>query len=69
MVQAITSKQVGLLQFIAANPGVSKDKLVTAKGATDADLSYFIEHDMIREREVGHYRIAHFGELVLKRSL
>ena len=38
-------------------------------GNTAAINEYLELHDMIREREVGHYRIAHFGEMVLKRGL
>ena len=69
MVEVITSQQMGILQFVAKNPGISRDKLVAMKGATDADMKYLEGHDLIREREVHHYRISHFGEMVLRRGV
>ena len=67
MVQPITPFQLSLLQFVAKHPGVDKDQLGRLK-ATDADLKYLVENDLIREREPGRYRVAHFGEMVLRRS-
>ena len=69
MPESITSKQLGILQFISKNPNANKHLLASTLSASEADLTYLEQHDMIREREVGCYRIAHFGELVLKRSL
>jgi len=68
MVKPITATQLNILQFVGKHPGVERDQLVRLVQATDADLGYLAEHDMIREREPGHYRIAHFGEMVLRRS-
>jgi hypothetical protein len=47
---------------------VEKEQLLRLAKATDEDLKYLEEHDMIREREAGRYRIAHFGEMVLRRG-
>lgn len=69
MAEPITSKQLGILQYISKNPNVNKSLLVSTLGASEADLAYLEQHDMIREREVGCFRIAHFGEMVLRRSL
>ena len=69
MAEPITSKQLGILQYIAKNPGANKALLSATLGASEADLAYLEQHDMIREREIGCFRIAHFGEMVLRRSL
>jgi hypothetical protein len=68
MVKPITNHQLAILQLVAKNPGVERETLIRATQATDEDLAYLIEHDMIREREIGHYRLAHFGEMVLRRA-
>ena len=68
MPEPITHHQLAILAFVKKNPNVGRDQLLAVK-ATDEDIKYLELHDMIREREVGHYRIAHFGELVLSRSL
>jgi hypothetical protein len=68
MVNPITAHQLSILQFVGKHPGVEKEQLVRLVKATDEDLKYLEEHDMIRERELGHYRIAHFGEMVLRRT-
>ena len=69
MAEPITSKQLGILHFIARNPNVGRATLVASKGATDLDLAYLAQHDMIREREPGCFHVSHFGDMVLKRSL
>lgn len=69
MVEVITSQQMGILQFIAKNPGISREQLMAMKCATDADIKYLEGHDLIREREVHHYRISHFGEMALRRGV
>lgn len=69
MADVITAKQLGILAFIAKNPGASVAALEKNAGATAADLAYLGQHDMIREQREGGYRIAHFGELVLRRGL
>jgi len=66
MVKPITPFQLSLLQFVAKHPDAGKEHLVRLK-ATDEDLRYLEENDMIRERD-GRYRIAHFGEMVLRRT-
>jgi len=68
MVQPISANQLKVLQFVGKHPGVDKEQLMKLAKATDEDLAYLETHDMIRQREAGHYRIAHFGELVLRRS-
>ena len=68
MVQPITPFQLSLLQFVAKHPGVDKDQLSRLK-ATAEDLKSLVDNDMIREREPGRYRVAHFGgSLVLRRG-
>ncbi len=69
MVETISAVRLSLLQLVAKHPDVSREKLLTIKGITDADLNYLLQNDMIREREVGKYRVAHFGELVIKRGV
>lgn len=69
MAEPITAKQLGILQYISKNPNANKTLLVSTMGASEADLAYLAQHDMIREREVDCFRIAHFGEMVLRRSL
>jgi hypothetical protein len=65
---AITPRQLTLLQVVAKHPDVPRDHLVKA-GATDADLMYLERNDLIRERAIGCYRVSHLGTIVLKRSL
>lgn len=67
--EAISRTQINLLQLIAKYPGVSREKVLGIPGLVPADLEYLIRHDLIREREVGQYRIAHLGEMVLKRGV
>jgi hypothetical protein len=69
MAEPITAKQLGLLQYVSKNPNANKSVLISTLGASEADLAYLEQHDMIREPEPGCYRIAHFGEMVLRRSL
>jgi hypothetical protein len=70
MAEVITARQLGILAFIAKNPGASADAIGKGAGATASDLAYLAQHDMIREqREPGCYRVAHFGELVLRRGV
>ena len=70
MAEVITARQLGILAFIGKNPGASVAAIAKGAGATAADLAYLGQHDMIREqREPGCYRIAHFGELVLRRGI
>ena len=69
MPEPITKHQMVILAFVGKNPNVAREKIILLTKATEADLKYLELHDMIREREVGHFRIAHFGELVLRRGL
>ena len=69
MVETITAQRKNLLQMVANHPDVSREKLLGLKGVTDADLTYLEQHDLIREREPGHYRVSHFGQMALKRGL
>jgi hypothetical protein len=69
MIEVITPRQLTLLQLVARNPGIGRQRLLETKDATSADLVYLEQHDMIREREVGCYRVSHFGEMVLRRGL
>jgi len=69
MVEVITARQLGILQLVAKHPGIRRERILETKDATGADLAYLEQHDMIREREVGCYRISHFGEMVLRRGL
>lgn len=69
MVDVITPLRLSLLQVVAKHPDIHRDKLLTLKGVQDADIAYLAQHDLIREREVGCYRISHFGQMALKRGL
>lgn len=69
MTQPITNNQLNLLQFISKNPNRNKAHLLRSTGASEADLAYLVQHDMIREREVDCFQVSHFGGLVLKRGL
>jgi len=64
--EPITTKQIGILQFVQKNPKVSMTTL-TSKGVPESDITYLIQNDLIREREKGCFCISHLGELVLKR--
>ena len=66
MAEPITPRQKMLLQLVAKHPDVARDHLLKA-GASEADLVYLERHDLIHEREVGHYRVSHLGQQVLKR--
>jgi hypothetical protein len=68
MVKPITPHQLAILQFVAKHPGVDREQLVRITQATDEDMKYLEEHDLVREREPGRYRVAHFGEMVLRRA-
>ncbi len=69
MTQPITSKQLSILHYISKNPNADKAVLSASAGASEADLAYLVQHDLIREREVGCFHISHFGGMVLRRSL
>ena len=69
MVETITVVRLNLLQMVAKYPDVAQEKLLGLKGVTEADLAYLVQHDLIREREPGHYRVSHFGQMALKRGL
>ena len=68
MIEAITALRLHLLQVVAKYPDIRREKLLTVKGAQVMDLDYLIQHDLIREREVGCYRVSHLGQLVIKRD-
>jgi len=68
MVQPITPRQLAILQMVAKHPGVDREQLARLAQASDEDMKYLLEHDLVREREAGKYRVAHFGEMVLRRS-
>jgi len=69
MPEPITARQLGLLAYVGKNPGVTREHLLQVAKATETDINYLETLDLIREREVGTYRIAHLGEKVLKRGL
>ncbi len=69
MTEAINRTRLNLLRLFAKHPGLSKDKVLAIPGVTSEDLAYLIQQDLIREREVGQYRVTHLGDLVLKRQL
>ncbi len=69
MVDVITPRQLNLLALVAKHPGLEREKLLTVGGPTAAaDLAYLEQHDLLREREPGRYRVSHFGALALKRG-
>jgi len=61
-------RQLAILQMVAKHPGVDREQLARLAQASDEDMKYLLEHDLVREREAGKYRVAHFGEMVLRRS-
>jgi hypothetical protein len=67
MVETITALRMNLLQMVAKFPDVSHEKLLGLKGVVEADLTYLLQHDLVRERE-GHCRVTHFGQMALKRG-
>jgi hypothetical protein len=69
MVDVITPLRLSLLQTVAKHPDALREKLLALKGVEPADVDYLVQHDLIREREVGKYRISHFGQMALKRGL
>jgi len=68
MVDPITPRQLAILALVGRQPGIERELLLRVAGTTAEDLAYLETHDLIREREPGRYRIAHFGEMVLRRS-
>jgi len=69
MVEVITPLRMHLLQVVAKYPDISREKLLTVRGAQEADIAYLIQMDLIRERAPGCYRISHLGQMALRRSL
>lgn len=69
MVETITPLRLNLLQLVAKYPDVTQEKLLGLKGVTEADLAYLVQHDLIREREPGRFRVSRFGQMALKRGL
>ncbi len=69
MTLPISAVRLALLQLIAKHPGVPREKLLTIKGISEADLAYLSSLDLIQEREAGRYRATHRGDMVVKRGL
>jgi L-alanine-DL-glutamate epimerase-like enolase superfamily enzyme len=69
MTLPISAVRLALLQLIAKHPGVPREKLLTIKGISEADLAYLSSLDLIQEREAGRYRATHRGDTVVKRGL
>lgn len=69
MTETISPGRMALLQLIVKHPGVAREKLLTIKGVTEADLGYLLKLDLIREREIGQFRATHLGEMAVKRGL
>lgn len=67
--ETITPMRMNLLQLVAKYPDVTREKLLGLKGVTAADLAYLVQHDLIREREPGRFRVSHLGQMALKRGL
>ena len=68
MVDPITQLRLKLLQVVARNPDAPREKLLALKDVQPADLDYLIQHDLIRDREPGRYRVTHFGQMALNRG-
>ena len=68
MADVITPTRLNLLQLVANHPDIRRDQLLALKGVVPADLAYLEQLDLIREREVGCYRVSHLGQLALKRG-
>lgn len=69
MVNAISPRQLALLQLVAKHPDLDQARLLGIPGVTPADLAYLEQHDLVRGREADRYRVSHLGGLALKRSL
>jgi hypothetical protein len=69
MTETITTQSMNLLRMVAKFPDVSREKLLALNGISEADLDYLVRHDLIREREPGHYRVSNFGQMALKRGM
>ena len=68
MVDMITPLRLSLLQVVAKNPGIGRERLLALNGVQPADLAYLEQHDLMREREVGCFRVSHLGTMALKRA-
>jgi len=68
MVEVITPIRLSLLNVVAKHPDAPRTKLLALTGVQPADIDYLVQQDLIREREVGVYRVSHFGQLALKRG-
>jgi hypothetical protein len=69
MVDVITPLRLHLLQVVAKYPDIPREKLLTVRGAQESDIDYLTQQDLIREREIGCYRVSHLGQMVLKRGI
>jgi len=67
MAELMTPVRLNLLQVVGRHPEVHRDKLLTLQGVTVADIAFLEQHDLIREREPGCYRISHLGQMAIKR--
>ncbi|BDU71933.1 hypothetical protein [Mesoterricola silvestris] len=67
MVDVITPLRLSLLLTVARHPDAAREKLLTLKGVQAADIDYLLQHDLIREREVGRYQVSRLGQMALKR--
>lgn len=68
MAELMTPVRLILLKIVAGHPELHRDKLLALKGVTPGDLAFLEQNDLIREREIGFYRVSHLGTLALKRE-
>lgn len=70
MAETITAQRRILLQMVGKFPDVSREKLLTPKGVTEADIAYLLAQDLIREqRAPGCYRVSHLGQMAIQRGM
>jgi len=68
MSDLMTPLRLSLLKVMAGHPELRREQLLALKGVQPADLAFLEQHDLIREREPGCYRVSHLGTLALKRG-
>nr|WP_320133377.1 hypothetical protein [uncultured Holophaga sp.] len=69
MSEVMTPPRMRLLQGVAKHPDVTRERWLAMKGVEAGDLDFLLRSDLIRERELGVYRISHLGQMALKRGM
>jgi hypothetical protein len=69
MPEVMTPLRLSLLRWVAKHPDRTRDQILALKGVHPDDLAFLEQHDLVRERAPGGYRISRLGEMALQRSL